>query len=222
MLERFTRTARHVVTGAQQEARDIGHRWIGTKHLLLAVVRHQHAPGAATLLRLGITPQSCRAAIARVVGTDEGPLGAGDAEALKAFGIDLDEVRRRAEGAFGKGALDAAPADPGARRAGRGLFGWRRGASGAQTGTGAGEGAGAGRGAAAGGGHIRFTPRAKKSLELALREAVARGDRHIGVEHLVLALLRGDDRVSLAVFERLGVAPRNVREIVLADLREAA
>ncbi|WP_272892498.1 Clp protease N-terminal domain-containing protein [Streptomyces sp. JJ36] len=55
-----------------------------------------------------------------------------------------------------------------------------------------------------------------------MREAVARKDRYIGVEHLVLALLRSDDRVTRGVLARLGIEPAPVREIVLADLRDAA
>lgn len=42
-------------------------------------------------------------------------------------------------------------------------------------------------------GHLPFTPGAKKSLELALREAIRLGDRSIRAEHLVLGILRSDD-----------------------------
>lgn len=44
----------------------------------------------------------------------------------------------------------------------------------------------------------------------------ARKDRHIGVEHVVLALLRGDDKISEGMFQQLGVAPKEMRELVLA------
>ncbi|HWM35561.1 MAG TPA: Clp protease N-terminal domain-containing protein, partial [Streptomyces sp.] len=107
MFERFTRPARQVVVGAQEEARSLGHDWIGTEHLLLAAVRLPQEPGAATLVRLGLTAGNCRAAVANVVSGPGDALGPEDAEALKALGIDLDEIRRRAENAFGDGALDA-------------------------------------------------------------------------------------------------------------------
>lgn len=66
------------------------------------------------------------------------------------------------------------------------------------------------------------SPPANKALELALREAVALRDRRIGVEHLVLGLLRADDRVTQDLLRRLGLDPAPVRDLVLADRREAA
>ena len=120
MFERFTRSARQVVVGAQEEARGLGHDWIGTEHLLLAAVRQSEQPGAATLVRLGVTAENCRAAVASVVSTQGDALGPEDAEALKAFGIDLDEIRRRAEGAFGDGALDPPVSDPGSKATAKG------------------------------------------------------------------------------------------------------
>ena len=44
-----------------------------------------------------------------------------------------------------------------------------------------------------------MTPGAKKSMELALREALARGDRHIGAEHVLLGVLRDDRADAVAV-----------------------
>jgi ATP-dependent Clp protease ATP-binding subunit ClpA len=219
MFERFSRPARQVVIGAQEEARSLGHGWVGTEHLLLSALRLPEQPGVTTLVRLGVSAESCRAAVAGVVGGADGErLGPEDAEALKAFGIDLDEIRRRAESAFGDGALDTPVADPGEsgpRR--RRLLKLGRRESGTRAG-----GHGSGGTAPGASGHIRFTGRAKKALELSLREAIARKDRHIGVEHVVLALLRGDDKISQGMFERLGVAPKDTRDLVLADLRSAA
>lgn len=48
-------------------------------------------------------------------------------------------------------------------------------------------------------GHIPFTPDAKKTLELALREALALGDRHIGSEHVLLGLLRTEPRLGIGL-----------------------
>jgi ATP-dependent Clp protease ATP-binding subunit ClpA len=220
MFERFTKPARQVVVDAQQEARGLRHGWIGTEHLLLAVLRSPEQPGAATLVRLGVGAEDCRAAVSGVVGGGGADaLGAEDAEALKALGIDLDEIRRRAEHAFGDGALDNPAEDPaeGSRRRGR-LRGRLRELAGRAGSVETGQTAADPKVSR----HIPFTGRAKKTMELSLREAIARKDRHIGVEHIVLALLRGDDKISQGLFRRLGVAPKEVRELVLADLRAAA
>jgi ATP-dependent Clp protease ATP-binding subunit ClpA len=206
MFERFTKQAREVVVHAQEEARGMNHTWIGTEHLLLAVLRRPHDPGAATLDRLGVTAESCGDAVRALVVRDTDALSPQDAEALKTFGIDLDEIRRRTEATFGKGSLDP-PADPGAERPRR-LFPFGRRGRRART--------------AETEGHIPFTPRAKKALELSLREAIAAQDKHIGVEHVVLGLLRSDDRLTCELFARLGVEPGPVRDLILADLRKAA
>ncbi|AXK31337.1 Clp protease [Streptomyces armeniacus] len=214
MFERFSKQARQTVISAQEEARTLHHARVGTEHLLLAVLRRPEEPGAATLVRLGVTVDSCRAAVSGVVAQDTDTLGPEDAEALKAFGIDLDEIRRRTEETFGPGALDG----PGPRTGPGPQKPWplsalsrRRNPRSDGTESRAPEQ-----------GHIPFAPRAKKALELSLREAIALKDRQIGVEHVVLALLRSDDRLTRAVFQRLGVDPQSFRELVLSDCREAA
>lgn len=204
MFERFTKPARNAVVQAEQEARELRHGWIGTEHLLLALLRDHNAPGVSTLIRLGVEPDACRDAVTAIVGRPDAQFAEDDAEALREFGIDLGEVRRRAERAFGKGALDtpAAGGDP----EGSGRFRRRRRLGPRDRGP----------------GHIPFAHRAKKALELALREAIARKDKHIGTEHLVLALLRSDDKITTAVFERIRLDPSVARARVGADLREAA
>jgi len=64
-------------------------------------------------------------------------------------------------------------------------------------------------------GHIPFTPRAKRVLELSLREALNLGDDHIGTEHLLLGLLAEADDVGAQIVARLGASPRAVREKVI-------
>jgi ATP-dependent Clp protease ATP-binding subunit ClpA len=61
------------------------------------------------------------------------------------------------------------------------------------------------------GGHVPFTPRAKKALELTLREAVALGARDLRPEHLVLGLLREGDGVAAQILRLHGVALDAVR-----------
>ncbi len=64
-------------------------------------------------------------------------------------------------------------------------------------------------------GHIPFTPRAKKVLELSLREALSLHSDVIGTEHLLLGLVAETDGVGVQVLERLGVTDEAVRARVL-------
>ena len=65
-------------------------------------------------------------------------------------------------------------------------------------------------------GHIPFTPRAKKILELSLREALHTGSEVITTEHLLLGLLAEGDGVGVQILERLGAPAKAVREAVLS------
>jgi ATP-dependent Clp protease ATP-binding subunit ClpC len=142
MFERFTDEARQVVVQAQVEARELGHNWIGTEHLLLALAGDQ---------------------------------GAGAAEVLESLGIEADEVR-----------VDLV------RIVGRGD----------QTSTGG----------------IPFTPRAKKVLELALREALALGHNYIGPEHILLGLVREDEGAAARILLEHDVTDDMVRDRVREKL----
>ncbi len=64
------------------------------------------------------------------------------------------------------------------------------------------------------GGHIPFTPRAKKTLEVALREALRLGHNYIGCEHIVLALRRLDEGVAAHVLAEQGVTYKKLERIV--------
>ena len=62
--------------------------------------------------------------------------------------------------------------------------------------------------------HIPFTPRAKKVLELSLREALQMGHNYIGTEHVLLGLLREGEGVAARVLNSLGINLDNVKEKV--------
>jgi ATP-dependent Clp protease ATP-binding subunit ClpC len=72
-----------------------------------------------------------------------------------------------------------------------------------------------GRGSKPQSGHIPFTPRAKKVLELSLREALQLGHSYIGTEHILLGLVREGEGVAAQVLERLGADLDRVRETVV-------
>ncbi len=72
-----------------------------------------------------------------------------------------------------------------------------------------------GQGQQAPSGHIPFTPRAKKVLELSLREALQLGHNYIGTEHLLLGLIREGEGVAAQVLAKLGADLARVRQQVI-------
>jgi ATP-dependent Clp protease ATP-binding subunit ClpC len=76
-----------------------------------------------------------------------------------------------------------------------------------------------GRGQAQPSGHIPFTPRAKKSLELSLREALQLGDGYIGTGHLLLGLIHQGDGVAVQILGNLGADLKDLRARVTEELR---
>ena len=75
-----------------------------------------------------------------------------------------------------------------------------------------------GRGESAPVSHIPFTPRAKKVLELSLRESQSLGHNYIGTEHLLLGLVREGEGVAAKVLEIMGVELNGVRQAVVGLL----
>jgi ATP-dependent Clp protease ATP-binding subunit ClpA len=144
MFERFTDEARRVVVTAQEEARDLGHNYIGTEHILLGLLRV--TDGLA-------------------------------AQALQALGISLDAARREVRQIVGQDEVAKLPS------------------------------------------HIPFTPRAKKVLELSLREALQLGHNYIGTEHILLGLIREGEGVAAQVLVKLGAGLNRVRQQVIGMLR---
>jgi ATP-dependent Clp protease ATP-binding subunit ClpC len=147
MFERFTDRARKVIVLSQEEARGLGHNWIGTEHILLGLLRE--GDGVA-------------------------------AKALQAMGIGMDLARQRVEEIIGRGPQPAPS------------------------------------------GHIPFTPRAKKVLELSLREAHQLGHNYIGTEHILLGLIREGDGVAAQVLMAQGVDLNRARLQVIELLTGTA
>ncbi len=192
MFERFTEMARQVVVRAQEESRDLRHLHIGTEHLLLGLLRQREAAGARALELMGVDLVAVRLDVAELAGHGAMGLGQRDAEALEAIGIDLHEVRRRAEDAFGPGALEFGYGRVDRHRCSR-------------------------RPGSRASGHLRFTPRAKRSLVLALREAKALRHTYIGTEHVLLGIVRADG-IGSEILARRGASSSDVRRAVAVEL----
>jgi ATP-dependent Clp protease ATP-binding subunit ClpA len=92
---------------AQDEAVAFRHDWIGTEHVLLALLGRDDDAGRA-FRGLGLTLAGAREDTRRIVGEGPAPEAAFDADALGAIGIDLQAVRQRVEATFGEGALERA------------------------------------------------------------------------------------------------------------------
>ena len=185
MFERFTKAAREVVVGAQERARRLHHDQIGAEHLLLSILDIRGSVAADVLTDLGLSRERLIERMSR--------FGVADGNALREIGVDLDDVRRRAEANFGPGALDA----PRVPRAGwLGRFGPGR--------------------------HLRFADAAKQALAQSLRQPAAQRANYIGVDHLLLGLLADDHGPAALTLRDLGVDVETVRTRVTAALRRAA
>ena len=112
MFERFTHEARQVVVGAQGEARARKADSIRTEHLLAALYTQPESLALTVLEGFGVDREAVLREIDRL---HPGGRPRIDAEALSTLGIDLDEVRRQVEEAFGPGALDRTRAAVGGR-----------------------------------------------------------------------------------------------------------
>jgi len=146
VFERFTPAARRSVSNAQEQARALGHNFIGVEHLLLGVL---HEPDA------------------------------GAAEVLRARGVSEDAFRARLLEIFSGGEQHDAP--PGSQ--------------------------------------LPFAPRAKKVLELALREALALGTNAVGTEHLLLGIAREPESVAMRILrEGWDLYPEAIRGAMIEAL----
>ncbi|HEX4791209.1 MAG TPA: Clp protease N-terminal domain-containing protein [Actinospica sp.] len=216
MVERFTDEARQVVKCAQEQARRLGHGFIGCEHLLYGLANVKGEVGDI-LREQGVTPQRYEAQFIRIIGAGSGAgHGAADAsfgaasgsasfaayeaaseaaldkDALTAIGIDLDAVRERVEAVFGPGALTAAQAPPSRRRAP-----WRRGPRRRRPRTVT--------------GHLPVTRRVKRCLESSRRQARELGGGDLGAGHIALALLAMDEGLPPRILETMGASSTRLR-----------
>lgn len=116
MFERFTSEARGVVINARAQARQLHHPYIGTEHLLLALLEPEAGVVSAVLHEAGVATAHVRGDLARLIGPAPDVLSAEDAAVLQTIGIDLPAVLARVEQSLGPDAL-APPSCPPPRRA---------------------------------------------------------------------------------------------------------
>lgn len=176
MFERFTDSARTVVSGAVAHAEAEDAPRVDPGHLLLALLDREASRASFALAALGLDARrkdSVRRDLADA--RRRAGLTRADSDALAGLGIDVSALVARVEEVHGVGAM------AGERRPGRG----RRG----------------------------FTRDAKDVLTRSLRAAVAHGDRHIGDEHLLLALTVCPD-VPAEILHDHGVTHESVTRVL--------
>lgn len=131
---------------AQEESRLLKHKYIGTEHILLALIREDRGLAA---------------------------------QALKSFGVSYDSLRDKVVERLGPG--DSPPF-----------------------------------------GNIPFTPRAKKCLEYALREALQLGHNYIGTEHILLGLLREGQGLGAQLLLQGDITEGSLRNRIMQELTAVA
>jgi ATP-dependent Clp protease ATP-binding subunit ClpC len=139
-FQRFTASARSGVVAAEEEARALGHDYVGTEHILLGLLREGTA--ARALATLGVTAEKARERVVALVGEGSEPVT----------------------------------------------------------------------------GKLRFSSRAKKALELALREALSFGHDYVGSEHVLLGLACEGESAGAQVLRELGADEGAVRFAVYGAL----
>ena len=235
MFERFNQDARTLVIHATEHARRLGHRYVGSEHILLAAVSTSQRPARSCARTASRRNWSRRRSSAGSGWARGRPVRRPDRDALATIGIDLDAVRARIEASSarrrsatpprrrtGTGAGARAPGRPGscatgAARAGPGGHGHGHAPRPRPP-------AATGRYHASGpppAGHIPFTPASKKILELTLRESIALKDSHIGVEHIALALTTIASGLVRPILSAAGATAPALRAAILDRYRQA-
>jgi hypothetical protein len=231
MFERFTADSRGIVVRAQEFARELGHRYVGTEHLLLAAVGTP-APASLVLREHGLTTKRVEGEILHRIGRGPaaGLFGDLDRDALASIGIDLDAVRARIEASFGADALVGASLKVQDLVRPHPRFGWLRRRFRRPGRMRPGQGwpvnvdtAGRYRPgpAAKARGRLPFTLPAKKVLASAGRIAVDRHDQHVGAEHIVLSLIGLETGPVPAILSELGVPVTALRAEIVNRYRQA-
>jgi ATP-dependent Clp protease ATP-binding subunit ClpA len=103
---RYMGNAMPFLAAAARASRRLGHDYIGTEHLLLALAEDRDTTAGRVLAELRLSPPLIEADILTLIGVGQAPRRGLDADALATLGIDLDRARRQVEETFGPGALE--------------------------------------------------------------------------------------------------------------------
>jgi len=222
VFNRFTERARKVIVLAKEEARRFNHDYIGTEHLLLGLIREGEGVAAAVLQKLGLSLESIRLEVEKLVQPGPTTQIQGDVpftpRSKKALELAAEEAR-----ALGHNYIGTEHLLLGLIREGEGVAAavlQKLGLSlesirleveklvqpGPTTQI---------------QGDVPFTPRSKKALELAAEEARALGHNYIGTEHLLLGLIREGEGVASQVLLNLGLDLNRVRSEIMELLGSA-
>jgi ATP-dependent Clp protease ATP-binding subunit ClpA len=199
MFERFTDGAREAVSGAVFQAKELRQSPIGTEHVLLALLSDPRSPVALALRDTKINERYVRAEIIRRTTP-----GTGDAPPAQSF-LEADAEDTAALKAIGID-LDAV------RRAIEANFGPDELQPPLE----------ARKGHLFGMGRAPFSPRSKKALELALREAINLKNNYIAREHLMLGILREGHGLAAQILTEAGVDFDKLRADLTRSLRDKA
>lgn len=138
MIGRFTEKAQKAINLSQQTAKELGHGYVGTEHLLLGLIKEGNGLAAKVLSKEGVTEEVI-------------------INKLKSI-VQSNKTQAEAED---------------------------------------------------------FTPRAKRVLELSLREAIRMGTTIIGTEHILIGLLRESDCIAVRLLNSLGVSPQKLYQHIV-------
>ena len=191
MFERCDHNTMAVFDTAVAQARRLGHHYVGTEHLLLALIHHRELlPGAVAELLPG-DADTVTATLQRTLG---GPRPR-DAELLKTLGIDLDEVRAAVRRTFGDDAVDRLrrpvhqPWQP-----------WRRPSR---------------RCMSLAAGEMRVAPRVNQAFEHARHDADQHQRAAIDPAGLLLGMVEMEGAMSNQLLRQAGIDPSQVRRVLL-------
>jgi ATP-dependent Clp protease ATP-binding subunit ClpA len=230
VFERFTERARHVVVLAQEEARALMHSYIGTEHILLGLLREEEGLAARVLESLDISVERVRGQVVRIVGSGEevtsgqipftprakkvlelalrealfvghnyigtehillGLVRENEGVAMQIladFGADDETIRNEVLVILGVTRNEAKTVEVSLRTEFVTMSPEQR--------------------------IERFTDRAKQTVAIAQREALALNHRNVRSEHLLLALASQEDGAAATVLASLNVTRDSVRELI--------
>jgi hypothetical protein len=188
-FSRFTPKAKNSVKAAADEARDHGDDQVFPEHLVLGLLHEPEGVAAKAIVALGVAPEAARQALLAAIPPSAGGQAAADA---------------------GPGGESVAGGEPAA-----GV----EAAAGGESAAGAEPAAESVAGGEPAAGRIPFSPRAKKALYLAARQALRLAHNYIGTEHLLLGVLEEEEGTGGTALAALGLTWERVEPPLVAELR---